>query len=112
MRRTLDPDEQRAWANLRAGRSDKAMAHYHAHGRLHMSDTRDQAVEQAVENWAKLTETHPISEVALISDASNKEIARMNARAQHHRAERGELGELEVAVPGTHYGIRRATGSR
>jgi conjugative relaxase-like TrwC/TraI family protein len=107
VRRTLDPDEQKAWANLRAGRSDKAMAHYHAQGRLHMSDTRDQAVEHAVQNWARLTETLPISEVALIADASNKEIGRMNARAQHRRAERGELGELEVPIPGTHYGVRQ-----
>ena len=29
---------------------------------------------------------HDISEVALISDASNQEIHRLNARAQHHRA--------------------------
>jgi ATP-dependent exoDNAse (exonuclease V) alpha subunit len=104
--RTRDPDERRAWADLRAGRTDKAIAHYLATGRLHVSDSRDEAVEQAVKDWARLTETHPISEVALISDASNKEIARLNARAQHYRAERGELGELEVDVPGMHYGIR------
>jgi conjugative relaxase-like TrwC/TraI family protein len=107
IRRTLDPAEQRAWADLRAGRSDHAMAHYHSRGQLHMADTRDEAVEQAVENWATLTETHDPSEVALISDASNQEIARLNARAQHYRAERGELGEQEVQVPGVHYGIRR-----
>ena len=71
-----------------------------------MADTRDEAVEHAVQNWAALTETHRSSEVALISDASNKEIDRLNARAQHFRAERGELGDLEVAVPGVHYGIR------
>jgi conjugative relaxase-like TrwC/TraI family protein len=106
VRRTLDPAEQRAWADLRAGRSDRAMAHYYAEGRLHMEDTRDEAVEQAVQNWAALTETHSINEVALISDASNKEIHRLNARAQHHRAERGELGELEVQVPDVHYGVR------
>ncbi len=106
VRRTLDPAEQRAWADLRAGRSDRAMAHYYAEGRLHMEDTRDEAVEQAVQNWAQLTETHSINEVALISDASNKEIHRLNARAQHHRAERGELGELEVQVPDVHYGVR------
>ncbi|HTU79179.1 MAG TPA: MobF family relaxase [Solirubrobacteraceae bacterium] len=106
VRRTLDPAEQRAWADLRAGRSDRAMAHYYAAGRLHMEDTRDEAVEQAVQNWAALTKTHAINEVALISDASNKEIHRLNARAQHHRAERGELGELEVPVPGVHYGVR------
>jgi hypothetical protein len=41
VRRTLDPGEQRAWADLRAGRSDRAMAHYLSQGGLHMSDTRD-----------------------------------------------------------------------
>jgi AAA domain/TrwC relaxase len=73
VRRTLDPAEQRAWADLRAGRSDRAMAHYYARGHLHMADTRDEAVEQAVQNWAALTEQHQVSEVALISDASNKD---------------------------------------
>ena len=107
IRRTLDPAEQRAWADLRAGRSDKAMAHYHARGQLHMADTRDDAVEHAVQDWAKLTETHPIEEVALISDASNQEIHRLNARAQHLRDQREELGELEVQVPGVHYGVRQ-----
>jgi conjugative relaxase-like TrwC/TraI family protein len=107
IRRTLDRDEQRAWADLRAGRSDRAMAHYQARGQLHMADTRDEAVEHAAQNWAALTETHDPSEVALISDASNQEIHRLNARAQHFRAERGELGELEVPVPGVHYGIRQ-----
>jgi conjugative relaxase-like TrwC/TraI family protein len=106
IRRTLNPAEQRAWANLRAGRADKAMAHYYAQGRLHMSDTRDEAVEQAVQDWATLTEKHAIGEVALISDASSKEIHRLNARAQHFRSQRGELGELEVPVPGVHYGVR------
>ncbi len=71
-----------------------------------MTDTRDQAVERAARDWAKLTETVPIEQVALISDASNMEIGRLNARAQHYRAERGELGEIEVELPGVHYGIR------
>ena len=105
--RTKDPAERRAWSDLRAGRTDRALAHYLANGRLHVGDTRDEAVELAVRDWARLTESHPIGEVAMISDASNKEIARLNARAQHYRAERGELGELEVDVPGTHYGVRR-----
>jgi conjugative relaxase-like TrwC/TraI family protein len=106
VRRTLDPGEQAAWADLRAGRSDRAMAHYLARGRLHMADTRDQAIERAVQNWAALTKTHPISEVALVSDASNQEIARLNARAQHYRAERGELGTREAPIPGVHYAVR------
>jgi conjugative relaxase-like TrwC/TraI family protein len=106
VRRTLNPAEQRAWANLRAGRAEKAMAHYLAEGRLHLSDSREEAVEQAARNWATLTEAHPVEQVALISDASNIEIDRLNARAQHHRGERGELGEREMPVPGVHYGLR------
>jgi conjugative relaxase-like TrwC/TraI family protein len=106
VRRTLDPAEQRAWADLRAGRSDRAMAHYLRRGQLHMTDTRDQAVEQAVGDWARLTKDCPIEQVALISDASNLEIDRLNARAQHHRAERGELGDIEAQLPGVHYGVR------
>ncbi|HXB64881.1 MAG TPA: MobF family relaxase [Solirubrobacteraceae bacterium] len=107
IRRTLDPAEQKAWADLRAGRSDRAMAHYHSRGQLHFSDTRDEAVEQAARAWAELTERHDPSEIALISDASNQEIHRLNARAQHFRAQRGELGDLEVPVPGVHYGARQ-----
>jgi conjugative relaxase-like TrwC/TraI family protein len=106
VRRTLNRGEQRAWADLRAGRSDRAMAYYQRQGRLHMTDGRDQAVERAVQGWSQLTETIPIREVALISDASNLEIDRLNARAQHYRAERGELGDIEAQVPGVHYGIR------
>ena len=59
VRRTLDPAEQRAWADLRAGRSDRAMAHYLRRGQLHMTDTRDQAVERAVRDWATLTKELP-----------------------------------------------------
>jgi hypothetical protein len=42
----------------------------------------------------------------LIADASNQEIDRLNARAQHLRAQRGELGHHETPLPGVHYGLR------
>jgi AAA domain-containing protein len=84
--RTTDPDEQKAWQALRAGEPERAMAHYQARGQLHLADTRDQAAENAVQTWAHLTEHHDIRQVALIADASNKEIDRLNARAQHLRA--------------------------
>ena len=64
-----------------------------------MADGRDEAVERAVQDWATLTETHTIGQVALISDASNQGDPRLNARAQHYRAERGELGDIEVRCP-------------
>jgi ATP-dependent exoDNAse (exonuclease V) alpha subunit len=63
-------------------------------------------VEQAVKQWADLTEREGVCDVALMSDASTSEIDRMNARAQHLRAERGELGESEIPVPDVAYGLR------
>jgi ATP-dependent exoDNAse (exonuclease V) alpha subunit len=104
--RTKDPADQRAWQALRAGEPERAMAHYASRGQLHLSDTRDQAAEQAVQAWATLTEEHDIREVALIADAANTEIDRLNARAQHLRAQRGELGHYEIPLPGVHYGLR------
>ncbi len=104
--RTKDLAERRAWQALRAGEPERAMAHYASRGRLHLTDTRDQAAEQAVQTWATLTEGHDLREVALIADASNQEIDRLNARAQHLRAQRGELGHHEIPLPGLHYGLR------
>jgi conjugative relaxase-like TrwC/TraI family protein len=105
--RTTDPQEQRAWQALRAGEPERAMAHYKARGRLHLADTRDQAAESAVRAWAQLTREVGIDKVALIADSSNKEIDRLNARAQHLRAQRGELGPDELPLSSVHYGLRQ-----
>ena len=104
--RTKDPAEQRAWRALRSGEPEKAMAHYLHRGQLYFNDTRDDAGEAAVQRWHTLTQQHGIREVALIADASNQEIDRLNARAQHLRAQHGELGYSETQLPNVHYGIR------
>jgi ATP-dependent exoDNAse (exonuclease V) alpha subunit len=87
--RASDPAERRAWAALRAGEPERAMAHYRSRGQLYFENTREQAGEAAVQRWAELTETRDLREVALIADASNMEVDRLNARAQYLRAERG-----------------------
>lgn len=104
--RTSDPEERKAWVALRAGEPERAMAHYCSQGRLFFEDTREQAGEAAVQRWAQLTQDRDPRHVALIADASNVEIDRLNARAQHLRAQGGELGEREVALPNRHYGLR------
>jgi ATP-dependent exoDNAse (exonuclease V) alpha subunit len=76
-------------------------------GQLYFSNTREQAGEQAVQRWAELTEKRDPRQVALIADASNVEIDRLNARAQHLRAERRELGPQELRLPNHHYGLRQ-----
>ncbi len=105
--RTHDPEERRAWQTLRAGAPEQAMAHYHQRGQLHYQDTRDQAGEEAVQHWHTLTQDHGIREVALIADASNQEIDRLNARAQHLRTQNGELTEHEIPLKAVHYGLRQ-----
>jgi ATP-dependent exoDNAse (exonuclease V) alpha subunit len=105
--RTTNPHEQRAWQALRAGEPERAMAHYKAQGRLHLADTSDQAAESAVRAWAQLAREVGIDKVALIADSSNKEIDRLNARAQHLRAQRGELGTDELSLSSVHYGLRQ-----
>jgi ATP-dependent exoDNAse (exonuclease V) alpha subunit len=105
--RTKDPAEQRAWQALRAGEPERAMAHYASRGALHLADTRDQAAENAVQAWAHLTQHHDIHQVALTADASNKEVDRLNARVQHLRAQRGELGPHELPLASVPYGLRQ-----
>ncbi|HTC58716.1 MAG TPA: MobF family relaxase, partial [Solirubrobacteraceae bacterium] len=104
--RTMDRDERRAWAALRGGEPERAMAHYLARDQLHFQETRDEAAESAVQHWARLTTELDPSRVALIADATNVEVHRLNARAQYLRGERGELGEREVRLGSVHYGLR------
>ena len=104
--RTKDPYEQRAWSYLRAGEPERAMAHYEAKSQLFLSDTREAACEAAVVRWAELTQGEDPAEVAILTDASNTEVHRLNARAQHHRAMRGELGNVEVELRSVPYGLR------
>jgi ATP-dependent exoDNAse (exonuclease V) alpha subunit len=103
--RTSDPEERQAWAALRRGDPERAMAHYQARGELFFNDTREQAGEAAVQRWAELTKTRDPRQVALIADSSNVEIDRLNARAQHLRIDRGELWGAEVQLPHRHYGL-------
>jgi hypothetical protein len=49
--------------------------------------------------------------VALIAEASNREIDRLNARAQHLRVDRGELGGEEIELPAFTTGCEKATSS-
>jgi ATP-dependent exoDNAse (exonuclease V) alpha subunit len=104
--RTRDTAEQKAWRALRNGEPEKAMAHYVSRGQLYFRNTRDEAGETAVQRWHTLTQQHGLRQVALIADASNMEIDRLNARAQHLRAQSGELGHREIPLQEVHYGLR------
>jgi conjugative relaxase-like TrwC/TraI family protein len=104
--RTHDHHERKAWAALRHGDPEYAMAYYQSRGQLHQRNTREHAAEAAVQRWAEHLDRHDPCELVILSDSSNQEVDRLNARAQHLRGERGELGEYEVPHPEKRYSLR------
>jgi conjugative relaxase-like TrwC/TraI family protein len=97
--------ERDAWAQLRAGESERALAGYAEHGRLHIHDTREEAAEAMVENWGRQRENVPPGQAVMITDASNHERDQLNAMAQERRTQAGELGAHRVDLPGKPYGL-------
>ncbi len=98
--------ERNAWANLRSGDSERALGEYQARGRLHIEETRTEAGERMVSDWAATRAAHPGEWVVMITDASNHELDQLNKQAQQHRADAGQLGPQEVALPDRPYGLR------
>jgi conjugative relaxase-like TrwC/TraI family protein len=98
--------ERHAWANLRSGDAERALGEYQARGRLHIEDTRVQAGERMVADWAATRAGHPGERVVMITDASNHELDQLNKHAQDERLKAGELGPEEVAQTDRPYGLR------
>jgi len=98
--------ERQAWGQIRNGEAQRALAQYQAHDRLHVHETREQAGERMVKDWAATTQAHPTERVVMITDASNHELDQLNKMAQYERIQRGDLGQHEVQLPDRPYGLR------
>ena len=97
--------ERDAWRRLREGDAEAALAAYQARGRLHIEETREEAGERMVSDWAAARQAHPGERVVMITDASNHELDRLNEQAQEQRAAAGECGEQRVEIPDRPYGL-------
>jgi conjugative relaxase-like TrwC/TraI family protein len=97
--------EREAWQQVRAGEAERALASYQAHGRLHISDAREQAAEQIVSAWDRARQEHPGDRLVMLTDASNVELDRINALAQERRAAAGELGSRSAELRDRPYGL-------
>ncbi len=102
--------ERHAWAQVRDGNAERALAAYQARDRLHIADTRQQAAERMAADWNKARMETPEGRTVMLTDASNKELDKINAIAQEHRAANGELGNDRVQLPDRPYGV--AAGDR
>ncbi len=104
--RTSDPDERQAWAALRRGEPEKAMAHYQARGRavLQRHPRAGRRGRRPAVGRAHQEPRHPQRR------ADRRQLERGDRPAQRPRptprAERGELGRAEVQLPHQHYGLR------
>jgi conjugative relaxase-like TrwC/TraI family protein len=97
--------ERDAWRQIREGASEQALAQYVAHGQLHLSDTREQAAERMVQAWAKDRAQSPEKRTVMLTDASNRELDRINQKAQELRDQNNELGADRVQIPDLPYSI-------
>ena len=102
--------ERDAWAQLRAGEASKALAAYQAHDRLHISNTREQAAARMVGDWNEQRLENPEGRTAMLTDASNEELDRLNRHAQEYRDREGELGNDRATLEGAPYKL--ATGDQ
>ena len=97
--------EREAWQRIRSGDAERALASYQARGRLHISDTRQEAAEQMVADWDRAWRENPSERTVMLTDASNIELDRINALAQERRARAGELGAHTVELRDRPYGL-------
>ena len=97
--------EREAWVQLRAGASERALSAYAARGRLHADDTRVEAGERMVADWATARAEDASARVVMLTDASNDELDRLNAMAQQRRVVAGELGQRRARLPGRPYDL-------
>ncbi|HEX4035547.1 MAG TPA: MobF family relaxase [Solirubrobacteraceae bacterium] len=98
--------ERGAWQRLRDGDAEKALAEYQGRDRLHMHETRAEAGERMVADWATTRAAHPGERVVMLTDASNHELDRLNQQAQQRRLDAGELGREIISLPDRPYGLR------
>ena len=77
--------------DLHSGEADKALAAFAEHGRLHVSETRDEASAALIAAWAEKDIGTP--EKTLILGTTRAEVAALNSAAQAARREHGHLSE-------------------
>jgi ATP-dependent exoDNAse (exonuclease V) alpha subunit len=98
--------ERDAWGQLRQGDAERALGEYQDRGRLHIEETRADAGQRMVNDWAATRAAHPDDRVVMLTDASNHELDQLNKQAQEKRLDAGELGAQTVDLPGRPYGLR------
>jgi ATP-dependent exoDNAse (exonuclease V) alpha subunit len=110
IRRARHAWEREAWQQIREGKAQQALASYHAHQRLHISDTREEATREMIAAWDTTRRQTGEEQTVMLADASNHELDKINALAQQARERNGELGKHRVPLKDRPYAL--AAGDR
>jgi ATP-dependent exoDNAse (exonuclease V) alpha subunit len=97
--------ERQAWAQVRAGSAERALAAYQERDRLHVTDSRVEAAQRMVADWDRDRAKVGDGRSVMLTDASNREIDQINAFAQKARQARGELGRDGIGLPDRGYAL-------
>lgn len=90
IRRQVDEEHRAAVRSLSQGEAAEAMRYYLDQGRLHMAESRDEAVAQAVNKWAEAYDrTKP--EASIMLAATNADVDALNGAAREWLKQRHEL---------------------
>lgn len=63
--------EREAWGQVRDGNAQQALAAYEAHDRLHIAETRTEAIQQMVSDWNEARQANPEQNMIMLTDASD-----------------------------------------
>jgi conjugative relaxase-like TrwC/TraI family protein len=95
--RQRDPEERRALASLRAGQVPEAVDWYVGHGRVRVSGTRDEALDEAVGGFV---DDHLSGKEVVLLAWKRANVAELNTRARAAIEAAGVLQGPEIQAPG------------
>jgi conjugative relaxase-like TrwC/TraI family protein len=104
--RQRDPEERETLASLRGGDVQVAVEWYLAHGRVRLAETREEAIDRAVE---ALSVDYLTGRDTVLLAWKRTNVAELNARAREVIEEAGMLQGPEIRAPG---GRRYRAGDR
>ena len=75
--------------------AEKALRMYHHHGHIHELQTRQDAKDQMLKEWAETTISKQKHQISLMMAYTNKDVNELNQGAREHRKTHGELRGYE-----------------
>lgn len=97
IRRQNEAWARRAVKDLAEGRAQEALEAFVSRGLVKVTETRAEAMQALVNDWR--SDGKPMKETLLLA-GTRADVDKLNQLAQHSRALKGELGEVDIDIAG------------